>query len=342
VSPGSELRILRTEALGELFSRLTASGHRLLAPVRRDGRVEFAEVGSPQEVALDYIQTNTSAKTAVFPRYEPLLRFRLRGKNADVQELPPDTRPTVLLGVHPCDAASLATLKAVFTWDSPDPYFERRLEQLTVVGLSCTRGDAYCFCTSVGGGPGDTRGSDVLLTPLDGDRFLVEILTDKGRALAAAAPQLFALANGEQKENRLAKIAPRFRLEQVAPRLPKLFDRTEVWVEQSLRCLGCGACAFVCPTCSCFDIQDERQRYDSVRLRCWDSCGFKLFTLHASGHNPRTRQSERWRQRIMHKFSYQPERLQVLGCVGCGRCSRACPVDMNLAEHMQALAEMSV
>ncbi|HQG47178.1 MAG TPA: 4Fe-4S dicluster domain-containing protein, partial [bacterium] len=73
-----------------------------------------------------------------------------------------------------------------------------------------------------------------------------------------------------------------------------------------------------------------------TRLRCWDSCGSALFTLHASGHNPRHLQSERWRQRMMHKFSYMPEQLQVPGCVGCGRCLRACPADMNLIEQAQA------
>jgi ferredoxin len=90
--------------------------------------------------------------------------------------------------------------------------------------------------------------------------------------------------------------------------------------------------------CSCFDIQDEGTNKKGDRLRCWDSCGFSLFTLHTSGHNPRSTQSERWRQRVMHKFSYMPEQSGMLGCVGCGRCSMSCPADMNLKEQLLEIA----
>ena len=335
----SESRILQKAAVDGLFAKLVAGGRRVLAPVRNAERVEFEEVNTAQNVALDYVQTKRPAKSVLFPRYEQMLRFSIGGKDVQADEITPDAGPTVLFGLHPCDAASFETLKAVFTWDSNDAYFEPKLANTTVVGLSCTQGDAYCFCTSVGGGPGDTRGSDVLLTPIDATTYRADILTDKGRALVALAPELFAAAHG-QASSALAKIASRFAADKLGAKLPNLFPKGEVWREQSLRCLGCGACAYVCPTCSCFDIQDERQRYSGVRLRCWDACGFGLFTLHASGHNPRAKQSERWRQRIMHKFSYQPERLGVLGCVGCGRCSRSCPADMNLAEHAASLAEM--
>lgn len=337
----SESRLLQNAALDGLFAKLAAAGQRILAPVRSGQRVEFEEVTTAQKVALDYVQTARPAKAVLFPRYEQMLRFTIGGKDVQAEAVEPDARPTVLFGLHPCDAASFATLKAVFTWDSGDAYFEPKLANLTVIGLSCTQGDAYCFCTSVSGGPGDPRGSDILLTPLDATQYRADILTDQGRALVALAPDLFRAAHG-QAPPALAKIAPRFAVDKLGAKLPDLFPKGEIWREQSLRCLGCGACAYVCPTCSCFDIQDERQRYRGVRLRCWDACGFGLFTLHASGHNPRQKQSERWRQRVMHKFSYQPERLGVLGCVGCGRCSRACPADMNLAAHVQALAEMSV
>ncbi len=338
----TEQRILSRQNLGPLFERLAADGRRILAPVRHGDRVGFERVTRPDEVALDYVQTRTSAKSAVFPPYEPLLQFALQGKDVQVAEPAPDAAPTVLFGVHPCDAASFATLEAVFTWDTPDLPFESKRANLTIIGLSCTQGDAYCFCTSVGGGPGDPRGSDILLTPIGATHFLAEILTERGQAVARLAGELLEPHRGNGKDAALAQIPPRFDARQLGAKLPALFNHPAAWQEQALRCLGCGACAFVCPTCSCFDITDERDRYHGVRLRCWDSCGLALFTLHASGHNPRTKQSERWRQRVMHKFAYQPERLGVLGCVGCGRCSRACPVDMNLAQHAQQLAETAV
>ena len=106
-----------------------------------------------------------------------------------------------------------------------------------------------------------------------------------------------------------------------------------------MRCLGCGACAYVCPTCVCFGIEDEADTRQGHRLRTWDSCGLRMFTLHASGHNPRDKQSQRWRQRVYHKFAYYPDRFKTLGCVGCGKCSRACPVDMNFKQHLTEAAE---
>lgn len=332
----SDIRILRRATIEELLTRLVDAGHRVLAPVARDGRVEFAEVAADDTLALDYVQTVVSAKEAVFPRFEPLLVMGLRGKAVESCAVEPPARPTVLFGAHPCDAASFAALRAVFTWDSGDAYVEPRLANLTVVGLSCAQGDAFCFCTSVGGGPADERGSDILLSALDDGRYEARLLTDRGRALVDAAPHLFEPPAVTTPH--VADLPPRFDAAALPARLAACFDDGDLWRDQSLRCLSCGACAYVCPTCTCFDLQDERGRESAVRLRCWDACGFGHFTLHASGHNPRSKQSERWRQRVMHKFAYQPQRLQVLGCVGCGRCSRACPADMNLGEHLEHLA----
>ena len=332
----SETKSISRAGLAKFFSQWLAEGRRILAPKKLGDKVDFAEVKTLDEVSLGQVQTVQSSKAAIFPRVEELFSFRSMGDRVEIRERDLARLPeTVVLGLRPCDAAAFASLAAIFTWDYPDSLFSARLAHLTVVGVACGRSDEHCFCTSVGGGPGATAGSDILLTDLGGEEYLAEVVSDKGGRLLTGASVLFKPVAGRDKQSRLARVEKAFDLEKVRPALSALFDNEAFWAEQSLRCVGCGACAYVCPTCACFDVQDEAQ----TRVRCWDSCGFGLFTLHTSGHNPRPLQSQRWRQRLMHKFSYMPERQQVLGCVGCGRCSRACPVDMNILEHLRAIAE---
>jgi len=104
------------------------------------------------------------------------------------------------------------------------------------------------------------------------------------------------------------------------------------WPQIAEACINCGACTFLCPTCYCFDIQDEVAGTKGVRLRYWDSCMFPLFTLHASGHNPRGQKMQRVRNRFMHKFKYFPDRFGPVSCVGCGRCVKDCPVNIDIRE----------
>jgi sulfhydrogenase subunit beta (sulfur reductase) len=335
----SETRSIDREALAKVFSQWLTAGKRILAPKKTGDKIDFAEVKTFDEVSLDQVQTVQSPKAAVFPRVEELLSFKCKDGRVEVHERDVACLPQIVVfGLRPCDASAFASLAAIFTWDNPDRLFSARLDRMTVVGVSCGRSDEYCFCTSVGGGPGASTGSDILLTDMGDGGFLAEIVSEKGLQAVQGVPELFQPASGKEKDSRLARVEKVFDLEKIRPALTSLFDDTAFWAEQSRRCLGCGACAFVCPTCACFDIQDEGGASGN-RLRCWDSCGFRLFTLHTSGHNPRPLQSQRWRQRLMHKFAYMPERQQVLGCVGCGRCSRACPVDMNILGHMRAIAE---
>lgn len=330
---------IRKENIPAWFSALRAAHDRILAPVRKNERVvEFAPVDTLDQVATDYVQTTRSAKEALFPRTEVLFSYRKEGREVEVEDFDPSGVPNTLLWqVRPCDAASVFPLDAVFNWDYRDKLYNTRRERTAIVAVSCAKADGACFCTAVGGGPGSTAGSDILLTYTP-EGAIAEVSTEKGERLVALSKALFEPSDGKDKEKYLAPLPAAFDREQLRARLEGMFD-SPVWKQQSEHCLGCGACAYVCPTCSCFDIQDRSAGQTGQRLRCWDSCGFALFTQHTSGHNPRPTQATRWRQRLLHKFSYMPQRLQALGCTGCGRCSRACPVDMNFKDHLVSIAD---
>jgi len=337
----NNIKLLRGEAYPALLAKLLESTM-VYGPVVAGGRVAYRRIASPAEVAGadDYLLTDLSPKAFVFPRVEKLLSYTKSKDGVEVRDFDPERIPhRVVVGVRPCDASGIVSLGAIFEWDPADPIYAERLARTTIVSLSCKTADSHCFCTSVGGGPGNTRGSDILLTRMDDGDYIVEILTPKGEALVTAADGVFETYDGASgpggpaKERYLADVPRRFDDSDLEQKVTAAFD-TDLFDRYAVRCIGCSACAFVCPSCACFDIQDNTRGSQGQRIRGWDSCGAKLFTQHTSGHNPRETQGPRWRQRLMHKFSYMPERLDVRGCAGCGRCSRRCPAGMDIAESL--------
>ncbi|WP_349944469.1 4Fe-4S dicluster domain-containing protein, partial [Bacteroides cellulosilyticus] len=244
-------------ALEQWLYQMVNSKIEVFAPVHDGEKTDFRLLAFGDKVADDYVQTTQSAKRFAFPKAEKLFSYRKEGKDVTLQERDLNDFPEIVLWkVRPCDAAGFAPLTGIFNWDYKDDIYNARRDKITLVSFSCTRCDEYCFCTSVHGGPGNTEGSDIQVTELPDRSALVEILTPKGKSLIERFVQETTPADGIDKETYLASVPVRFKLEQLREKLEGAFD-SPIWKQQSERCLGCGACAFVCPTCACFDIQED-------------------------------------------------------------------------------------
>ena len=237
-------RLVRKDSLEKLFDILKQNSKTIYAPFSKNGKTTFRNAESFAGISTGYIQTSESSKDIAFPRAEKILDYSknkegMSVKGTDLKNLP----EVILWGIRPCDAIGIGELSSIFNWDYKDDIYNNRLSKVTVFGFSCGKSDEYCFCTSVGGNPGNTAGSDILFTQMgEGDDYLAEILTEKGMAVASASQELFEKSDTPDKGKFLAEVPVRFNHEEIRKKLDKFFESKE-WIEQSLRCLGCGTCA---------------------------------------------------------------------------------------------------
>jgi len=334
--------ILRKTDLGAFLEAL-ARESRVFAPAEEEGVVSFQPF-RPEKLIQHKVRPRLSVKKFFHPQQERMFTYTLDKDSQDrniLKETLPQDR-TVVFGVSSCDARSVILNGLPFVNDPTNPrkdvYYQARWEQTTLIGWGCDQPCPACFCHATGGHPFGEEGLDLILTDLD-DRFLVKVLTDKGQEAAG----LFKMDQAGEKDRQAgADVAARAReampggLKVGQPSgqdLMGLYGLAELWEETASRCLNCGICTYVCPTCYCFDILDETYGKEGVRFRIWDSCMFPLYTLHGTGHNPRSAKAARVRQRFMHKLKYFPDRHRgKVSCVGCGRCVIYCPVNIDIRE----------
>jgi formate hydrogenlyase subunit 6/NADH:ubiquinone oxidoreductase subunit I len=331
-----------TTVLGRLMER-----NRVYAPVRQNHMTQFKQLSSAEQADFSRPNTALSAKSLMLPQSEWLFEFTLdkeRPEASILTEVSQDYSPRVIFGIRPCDARAFQLLDLNFhTPQHPDPWWVRRRQSTTLVGLGCNDPCATCFCTSVGGGPFSPEALDLLITDL-GDELVVESFTPRGLDLLEQAKiemkpdetTLKVVSDVHDRARRAIK-------SEVTSQTLKEHSATDLfngdfWDEVQFACINCSVCTFVCPTCWCFDIQDETHRNRGVRLRNWDGCMSPLFTLHGSGHNPRSQKIQRVRQRFMHKLKYFLDKYDNgVACVGCGRCIQQCPVNIDIRRVFQLM-----
>lgn len=322
------------------IEKLTGA-YRLFGPVKEKDGHNFRELVKGAAPDFTGLNTRLSPKQIIYPQSEVMFEYSLDESREDhhqMREIDTDYSPRAVIGIRPCDAKAFLLVGLNFdTSEYKDPYWIKAYAATTLVGLACDAPCSSCFCTTAGCGPYHEEGLDVLLVEAE-NRFLAKVLTDRGEKLAAAAGWNTAADEAQAGQQiQTARQAAEAKISAfVGTDSLKEIDTVELykapfWEDVSFSCINCGTCTFVCPTCWCFDIQDENQGKSGVRMRNWDSCMFPLFTMHGTGHNPRGTKLHRVRQRFMHKLKYYVDKYDVgIQCVGCGRCVRSCPVNIDI------------
>ena len=291
-------------------------------------RFAFAELAEAGQLRLDYDVTILPPKKFFLPQSETLLTFDRQKGYESVFE----TEPFVLFGVHPYDMVAILQTDKLFADGQNDAHYQKRREQATIVvsDVQTASPDVFAGCM---GTATINDGFDILVTNIEGD-YLVDIRTPKGQALAAS---LKGAPDADEMSLKLRKLVWAENTEQLQKHkldirpdvLPKLLDQSydhPVWEEKAQLCFSCGSCNLVCPTCYCFDVQDdvEWNLQKGQRRRVWDGCLLSEFAAVAGGHNFRRHRADRYRHRYYRKGKYIPEKIGEIACVGCGRCITAC------------------
>jgi ferredoxin len=365
--PDVPTSVIDPQALDALIAALRARGYRVLGPTLREGAIVYEELESAAELPVGWTDMQDGGRYRVERREDearfgyavgphswkqfllpPRLRLwqaRQNGQGAlEVEEEPLDETPLAFLGVRSCELHAIETQDRVFTGGPVvDRDYAARRDGAFLVAVNCFEPGGTCFCVSMGTGPKAERGYDLALTEiLDGEhRFLVEVGSERGAEVVAELPRRDAApedlgAAGAAIDGAVRKMGRQLDATDLHGLLRRNLEHPR-WDDVAERCLTCGNCTMVCPTCFCTTVEDTTDLAGQAeRVRLWDTC-YSVDYSHIHGGPIRPSGRSRYRQWLTHKFGTWHDQFGTSGCVGCGRCITWCPVGIDVTEELTAI-----
>jgi hypothetical protein len=313
--------------------------------VSLDDNTKVSNGVNKEEIVFNEYRTIEPTRTFFTPAKEEICSY------FEEETKKPKEKPLALCGIKNCDLFSLKIQDFVFLGgNEPDPLYEERRENALIISSDCTSFKEVCFCKAFDINPHVSEGFDINLSPLN-DGYLVDVGSEKAKKIIESIKDILTPATAGQLSAREAKrdsVIKRLQGHLSHHKIPKkdtLQDivlsgyNSQVWQEQVLTCVECAGCVFMCDTCHCFLLTDERSVENAKRLRIWDGCMFKNFAKVAGGANPLKMRYMRLRNRYLKKFDFFIDNLGIQACCGCGRCIEVCPGKIDIRYILRKLYE---
>ncbi len=305
---------------------------------------EAAELNTALEnLVLEDKSVVISPKDIFFPQLECMFTTR----EGEVKETV-ESSTKFIFGIKACDLKGVLFVDDFFKRNFEDKYYLSRAQDRFLVVIGCLKPPRPkgCFCTSVETGPFLDTGFDWQLIDM-GDSYFIETGSEKGEEFLKKYGKFFKDCPpdaGKTKERIKSKAAQMIELKVDFKKSLKIMADDQLNLEENYnrigeRCIYCGGCLYVCPTCTCYNVFDYKKDGAAARYRNWDGCVFEGYTREASGHNPRKAKALRTARRYEHKLKYDYQATKMSGCIGCGRCLVSCPVNIGISKFIQEITE---